>query len=483
MMPTLQKEYGDFQTPSELTNQICAFLVKQGIAPKTIIEPTCGQGNFIFSALNLFSTIQILLAIDINREYIQSLKTKLQTCSSIGTTIKLRRDDFFKVNWQAIFKRNPGPILILGNLPWVTNATLGSLESKNAPPKDNFQKYQGLNSLTGESNFDISEWMLVHLIKWLGQQEGIVAILCKTSVARKVLKYHWQLNTPIQKAQIFVLDGKTHFNIAVEMGLFVCYIGNKAEQQRCDVFSGLNTKQKLAPIEFYRKQVVSNIAQAQQWAHLAGKDNYTWRSGIKHDAVQVMELSKHQGVYQNKLGEVFPLEDNYVYPLLKSSDIAKDCIQKTERWVIIPQTYVGQETAPIKKQAPLTWQYLTAHTEFFSRRKSKIYQNKPLFSIFGIGNYAFAPWKVAIAGLYKKLNFVLIGPYHNKPVMLDDTCYFLGCSHEVEARRLVNILNSDIAKRFFEPYIFWDAKRPIIARVLNKLNIMSLEKELGKTQI
>jgi type I restriction-modification system DNA methylase subunit len=39
-------EFGDFQTPRELTIEITKTLFDIGINPKTIIEPTCGEGNF-----------------------------------------------------------------------------------------------------------------------------------------------------------------------------------------------------------------------------------------------------------------------------------------------------------------------------------------------------------------------------------------------------------------------------------------------------
>ena len=60
-------------------------------------------------------------------------------------------------------------------------------------------------------------------------------------------------------------------------------------------------------------------------------------------------------------------------------------------------------------------------------RGSSIYRSCPPFSIFGIGEYSFAPWKVAISGFYKRLSFVAVAPLDGKPAMLDDTCYFLPC--------------------------------------------------------
>ena len=44
-------EYGDFQTNKELANKIAQQLAKRNISPEIIIEPTCGNGNFIIAYL------------------------------------------------------------------------------------------------------------------------------------------------------------------------------------------------------------------------------------------------------------------------------------------------------------------------------------------------------------------------------------------------------------------------------------------------
>jgi hypothetical protein len=96
-----------------------------------------------------------------------------------------------------------------------------------------------------------------------------------------------------------------------------------------------------------------------------------------------------------------------------------------------------------------------------------------------VGDYSFAPWKVATSGLYKKISFKVVGPFQGKPVVLDDTCYFLPCDSEQDARQLCRILNSDIARGFFSAFVFWDAKRPVTAELLERLDLNKLSAELG----
>jgi hypothetical protein len=198
-----------------------------------------------------------------------------------------------------------------------------------------------------------------------------------------------------------------------------------------------------------------------------------------------MELEQEELGFRNKLGELYDLEITYLYPMLKSSDIANGTdvfhppFPHQSRWMLVPQRAIGEDTTSIKHVAPKTWAYLMDHRDLLDRRRSSVYKGQPRFSVFGVGEYSFSPWKVAISGLYKKLHFTAVGPYGGKPVVLDDTCYFVPCQSEKEARYLVGLLNSTIAKKFFEAFIFWDAKRPITASVLRRLSLLALAKEMG----
>ena len=71
-------EYGDWQTNLPLAISICEHIKSQGIRPQVIIEPTCGQGNFILAALLTFDTIEDVYGIEIYKPYLNILNDKLQ---------------------------------------------------------------------------------------------------------------------------------------------------------------------------------------------------------------------------------------------------------------------------------------------------------------------------------------------------------------------------------------------------------------------
>lgn len=85
-----------------------------------------------------------------------------------------------------------------------------------------------------------------------------------------------------------------------------------------------------------------------------------------------------------------------------------------------------------------------------------------------------SPFKISISGLYKKLNFQLISPYQNQPVIFDDTVYFLSFDDLDAAQKTLQLLNSSLAMEFYSSLIFWDEKRSIKTRILNSLNLSEL---------
>ena len=117
---------------------------------------------------------------------------------------------------------------------------------------------------------------------------------------------------------------------------------------------------------------------------------------------------------------------------------------------------------------------MTSHLDLFNNRKSKIYQNSPQFAIFGIGPYSFEQYKIGISGFYKDIRFSLILPFNQKPVMLDDTCYFLSFDSLESALIIWTLLNLVEIKEFLNSLIFTDEKRPITKDILMRLNLLYL---------
>jgi hypothetical protein len=434
-------EFGDFQTPLDLAADVCALLKSLGVQPNTIIEPTCGTGAFLAAAARAFPQAQ-LLGLDINADYVAQAKTALKTAHTEHRS-KVQTQDFFSHDWAAEVAKAGGNLLILGNLPWVTNSTVERLEGSNLPVKDNFMGLRGIAARTGKANFDISEWMLIQLVKALRGRKAWLAMLCKTATARKLLRFAWQNDGRIAEAFLYRIDAKKHFSASVDACLLVAHTGTNG------------------PVE---AAVFNDLASAKP---------------VKHDCASVMELWRNSGgKMRNKLGEEVELEPDYLFPLLKCSDLANSRT-KPERWLLLTQRQVGEDTSRIAHVAPKTWRYLNRHHALFKARKSSIYNKRADFSVFGVGDYAFAPWKVAVSGLHCNPVFVLLGSYEGKPLLLDDTCYFLSFDNKAEAQVVAKILNSAPGREFLSALVFEDAKRPVTVELLQRLNLREIAGAAG----
>ncbi|MGH9584140.1 MAG: hypothetical protein ACRD4O_14525, partial [Bryobacteraceae bacterium] len=276
-----------------------------------------------------------------------------------------------------------------------------------------------------------------------------------------------------------LIDAQKHFAAAVEACLLVCEFSPQFVRRECSISPGFEAHYECV-IGYRHGDIIADVDRYDKWSHLRGISSYKWRSGIKHDCSKVMEFRTEEGRLRNGLNEAVDIEETFLYPIFKSSEIANGMVSKATRCVLVPQRRVGDDTSVIERNAPKTWAYLESHCKRLDARGSVIYTGRPPFSIFGIGDYSFAPWKVAISGFYKRLSFNVIGSFDNRPAMLDDTVYFLPCQSQNEAKLLADILNSEVAQNFFRAFIFWDAKRPITVSLLNQLSIERLAAELGR---
>jgi hypothetical protein len=474
---TLEKkrriEFGDFQTPDALAVQLCEYLYRLGLRPDSIIEPTCGVGAFVLAAAHVFTEAREVFGFEVNESYLETLRARLAD-DPAAARVELERADFFATDWKARTNAMHGRLLVVGNFPWVTNATQGTIGGTNLPEKSNFLGFNGFDAISGKANFDISEWMLLDVLRWLSVRGGDVAMLVKTAVARKVLAHAERQGHSVRDSIIIEIDAKKHFGASVDACLLVIQLDPAASASYdYTVFKSLEDRQG-RKVGHRQGLTVSDLDTFDACAFLVGQSPQKWRSGIKHDASAVMEFTRCVGGYENGLGEVVQLEDSYLFPLLKGSDIGSNK-EWREKFVLVTQRAVGEDTSPIQSYAPKTWAYLQGHADKLDARGSTIYAKNPRFSIFGVGDYSFRPWRIAICGLYKVLRFRLVPPMDGRPVMFDDTVYYLSFDTEEETRRTLAILESQHATGLLSSLIFWDEKRPIKTSILNVLDWSRLE--------
>ena len=473
---SLKKEFGDFQTPLRLAQAVCALVASRGEEPATVVEPTCGTGAFLVAAGRAFPRA-VLYGCDSNPAHVETARRRLRERRRLHFDVA----SFFTQDWTARLADFPQPLLVLGNPPWVTNSNVGAIGGCNLPPKSNADRLRGIQAITGSANFDISEWMIRQNFHWLDGRVGSVAVLCKTSVARKVLARAWSSGACIGHAAIHRFDAAKAFGVTVDACLLHVRFVAAGKGNRCEVYDSLEASAPSASLAYRDGVLLADAALYETVSELRTTRVGPWRSGLKHDCSRVFELRCANGRLMNGLREEVAVEAAVVFPLLKSSDVAQR--RPPRMRVLVPQRSMAESPLDLECRAPKAWRYLLAHQDAIGERASSVYRKRPPFSIFGIGPYSFSPWKVAIAGLHKALRFVKVGPIGGKPVLLDDTCYFLPCKTQRECDVIMELMTSPAATRFYSSLTFWDAKRPITAKLLNQLDLATLAKRLGKWNV
>lgn len=478
-----KREYGDYQTPEFFSLAVCQYLQKQRkVKPSVIIEPTCGVGSFVKSSL-IFDASEII-GVEVNPEYCEICKQEIS-----DPRVQIINADFFSFDLKSVIKGKE-QLLIVGNPPWVNNSTLSTLNSDNLPTKANFKGLKGMDALTGASNFDICEYIILQLIASLSNTNTTIAMLCKTSVARNIFVELKRTHTNFRACDIFEFNANKVFGINASACLLVIELcESESSTEICNVYSFENPNEIKNSFGYVDGNFYSDAAK--DVPDFSGACCFEWRQGVKHDCSKIMELSQQGTTLVNGLKEVVDIESEYVFPLVKSSMFKSPIVNNFKKQVIVTQKKVREDTAHIENDAPKTWSYLECHKEHFLKRKSSIYKDAPDYSMFGIGDYSYAQYKVGVSGFYKKPLFSVLISNDGKPVMTDDTSYFICFSTYDAAYTAMLILNSEKVQQFLLTIAFLDAKRPFTKKVLERIDfhrilgvisasdLVDTEKQLG----
>lgn len=459
-----KKEFGDYQTPDYFAETVCSLLRdKLHVTPEIVIEPTSGIGNFLYASLKSFQGIKQAYGLEINAEYCEVCRKRIS-----DARLQVINNNFFSYQIEQHIGKEE--ILFVGNPPWATNSELNF----NLPEKENFKRLSGTDAITGASNFDICEYIILKIIEKSINKRVTIAMLCKTSVARNVLLELDRNDTCIDSVKIYNFNSSKVFGISAPACLlFIKMSKDNMKCRNCEVYDIDEPDIIKGHILFENGRLCNSNKDVVDLEGICGLE---WRQGVKHDCAGVMELErKGANSYLNKNKEELELEETLVFPLIKSSSFKKPIIcSEFKKYVIVTQKKAREETDYIKTLAPKTWEYLCERKELFDSRKSSIYKGAPAFSMFGVGDYSYAEYKVGISGFYKKPLFSLL--YNEDkighPIMVDDTSYFLSFDNYSDAYTCMLLLNSSRVQEFLFSISFQDAKRPYTKKVLQRLDLV-----------
>ena len=468
-------EYGDYQTPVSFVARVCEKLSSfYDLNPNIVFEPTFGKGSFLDGIMTVFSEVHTIYGVEINSNYYEIAKSKIENITTKNVDVQLFNEDIFTFDFNKL-KGNinrEDSLLVIGNPPWVTNSQLAAMGSTNLPQKSNYRKYSGLDAMTGKGNFDIAEYIVLMLLCEFANYNCTIAMLCKTIVAKNIMRDAKHYPFSIASMDLFTFDANEVFGANCDAGLLVVRLGD-TPKETCSVYD-FDSDDYIREFGWHDNYFYANMQNLGNSININGNCQFEWRQGIKHDCSKVMELVvEDSGSFRNGFGDIHDFDvGRFLYPIIKSSDIKSHTISQTRKYVIISQKRINENTDHIEVEDPLIWEYLQKHETFLSARKSSIYKNSPKYSIFGIGDYSFSKYKVGISGFYKEPLFTLA--MGEIPIMMDDTCYFLSFDDVSSAAITLAMLNHPICNSFLKAIAFLDSKRPYTKEILQRIDLGKL---------
>ncbi len=158
------------------------------------------------------------------------------------------------------------------------------------------------------------------------------------------------------------------------------------------------------------------------------------------------------------------IEPRYVFPLLRGRDV--------ERWsarpslhILVPHSEASQgRVVPeeaLEREHAATLRYLRHFRTTLQERASTIDRQMmahgPFYSMYGVGLYTFAPWKVVWREIAAGFTAAVAGPVDDpwlggKTVIPDHKLIMVPCDTETEAHYLCALLNSSLVRCLVASY-------------------------------
>ncbi len=464
------RQRGDFQTPEELAREVWASL--DAARFDLVIEPTFGLGSFLTTMPDECKAD--VLGWEIHETYYRATLAALAENVTRERATLLRRDVFTATSGD-LSAATDARVLVIGNAPWVTNSEQGALGGGNTGAKRNLKTLPGFDAMTGKSNFDISEAIILRFVGLLKDRcrSAQFALLTKFSVVRNLVQF-LAPHDFIGDYEFHRIDTARHFNAAVDAGLLKFRIDKNSELRKtCSMHASIGGA-KVGEVGLLNGRMIYDLDAYRRTSFMEGDgaSSYVWRQGVKHDLSRIMELAETDNIIRNGLGEPVDVEDAALYQLYKSSDIFHG---RPSRYVVpIHQRDLKDTLEDLPARLPKLHAYFTKHEAAFNARKSSIYKNRPTFSIFGIGDYSHRTYKVAIGALYTEPMFRLLEPTP-RPAIVDDTSYMLATDDHAEAVYLLAVLSLDCAREFLCSISHATEKRRFSKDVLARVRIPPME--------
>ena len=417
--------------------------------------------------------------------------------------------------WARIIKNAFAPLFqarfdyIAGNPPWVNWENLPDEYRQRTAPlwqKHNLFMHRGLKARLGGAKDDISILMLYIAMDNYLKDNGKLGFVITQSVFKTkgggagFRQFRLGSGTPLKVLSVDDMSELKPFEGAANRtSVVIMQKGYKTTYPVSYSFWRKKGKRTTIPLGASLSEVIK-LTKRSQWiakpvregqrtgpwitgrpkaldgvSKCVGKSDYKARAGtcgwangvywlelIAQRPDGLIVVSNLGDVGKNKVETVqTAIEPDFVFPLLRWQDVQR-WLAKQNYYILAPQNFAQPSKAysenNMKTKFPKTYAYLKKFEKNLGRRPGyrKYFNpsNDPFYSIYNIGEYTFAPYKVAWQRMSMRMVAAVVSnsildtksEVQNKVILPQETIIFIPRNNESEAHYLCSLLNSSIVE-------------------------------------
>ena len=492
----LRRQLGEYYTPNGVAELSVGELGVDDHESETFLDPGCGSGVFLAACIDakldalgddrdpdelVELVTDTVYGIDLNPVAVKSAKlryllalgpvledsgiARLELPVFLTDSLRLTRDDRIRFGGERVELCVDH---LVGNPPWITWGALS--ESVREAWREryveelNLLPHRGVETRLGHVNDDISVpfvWVCIH--RYL-DSEGQASFVLKRDITKgpagRLLRTQRVNERPVAVRHIHDFNRLRPFSDGVDVdaavytlkadidpGFPVAVDSWRAASGRPSFTAAGAMRETLTREQTGVRPVDDDPASS--WVRddaerrALGTCEHDIRHGVKDDA---------RAVYSIDRGQVDELEHDHVFPYIDSKHVVKYGLFGHDLRLVPMRTANEDNEAELRETCPRTYEYLRSNRQPLDDRSSAWLERGPFYTMFGLGEYTWAPYKVVWCRLGFKPAFAVVSTVGDedvgeKMVVPGDHFMFIPTDNRDEAHFLCGLLNSSIYRK------------------------------------
>ncbi|WP_128477131.1 N-6 DNA methylase [Halorussus pelagicus] len=517
----LRLALGEYHTPRGVAELAVDALGVEEFADATFLDPGCGSGVFpsvcierkIAALEDTHSPDEIVanvtssvFGIDLNPvavtstklNYLLSLLPVLDAAETervelpvfLTDAVGLTRDDRISFRGEEF---DPAADYLVGNPPWIPWSRLSETVKagwRERGDELDLLPHDGTASRLGHANDDISlPFVWVCIDRYLDAGGGASFVL-KRAVSKgpagKLLRTLSVDERPLALEAVHDFNRLRPFGEQVGANAAVYALRADADHEFPVETVSWTASERDDPADFATRASMRRTLDREETALVpvdADEEASAWvRADAEHAALgECAHEIRHgvkddaQAVFSVEREELADLEDEFVYPYVKSRHVVKYGLFGHELRLVPLRKANEDNEKELRERYPKTYDYLETHRDALESRSSSWLDKGPFYNVFGLGEYTWSEYKVAWCRLGFKPHFAVVSTVEDadlgqKQVVPGDHFMFISADGEREAHFLCALLNSATYQRSLK-HVASEGKASLSKSVVSNLQL------------